>query len=338
MSEDEASNTSQEPNKSLTKRYLKMKHYIGIDVGKFELDVYDGACHCTYENTEKGITQMLNHLKKTYPKEDIFIAFEATGGYEEKVSRQLAAALIPFKRLHPNKVRHYGKALGYLAKTDKIDARLIRKFAQEQALEESDRLPDEKITELKGLLGRREQLLDEKTRETNRLDKLANPAVINSIKKHIDWIDEELKNLEKQIKEDVKKDEPIRQQVKLYESIKGIGILTATYLTAHLPELGKIENESLSSLVGLAPMNCDSGKKLGKRTVQAGRAQIRRVLYMAALSAIKFNPDIKEFYDRLKKKGKLFKVAITAAMRKLILVVNSVAKRGTPWQATRVSR
>lgn len=320
---------------SLNQEVYKMKYYIGVDIGKLELDVFDGASHFKYSNTEKGIKQFIKEIKKS--KLNKLVAFEATGGYEKNFSELLSASSINFRRVHPNKVRHYGKALGYLAKTDKIDAKLIRMFAENQNLEGTDKLLDEKTAELKDLLGRREQLLNDKIRENNRLDKYPSRSIASSIKKHIKWIDEELKNLEKEIKAITNANENLKEKINLYKSISGIGQLSAAYLATHLPELGEIENKSLAALTGVAPMNKDSGKKSGKRTTQAGRAAIRRVLYMASLSAIRFNKDIKIFYDRLIKKNKLFKVAITAVMRKLIIIVNSVAKRGTPWQADKIS-
>jgi transposase len=312
-----------------------MKDYIGIDIGKYELDVFDGHQFYKYTNDEKGIKKIILKLKNDTLK-NTFVVFEATGGYEKLLTKLLSQSNIPFKRIHPNKIRHYAKAIGYSAKTDKIDSKLIWVYASNQKLEKPDILMDEEDSEIKELLGRREQLLADKVSESNRLDKLANPVIIKSIKKHIKWINKELEVLEKSLNELIKKNAKIQEKIKLYKTIKGIGSLTAVYIATHLPELGAIENNSLAALVGVAPMNRDSGKKKGKRAVQAGRSKLRNVLYMAALSAIRFNNDIKVFYQRLMNKGKLFKVAITAAMRKLILMANSVARRGTPWQATRV--
>lgn len=308
-----------------------MKPYIGIDVGKKELDIFDGKAHSKSTNTEQDISTLLKKIKNHYPTETV-IVFEATGGYEQLLSELLSAADIAFKRVHPNKIRHYGKAIGYLAKTDKIDAKLIWKYGSEQEVEEANHLLSEDAARLKALLGRREQLTDDKVRELNRIDKRANPVIITSIKKHINWIDDQLKDIEEQIKQQIKDNQNLKTKVDLYKSIKGIGELTASYLASYVPELGNIEHNKLASLIGVAPMACDSGKKKGKRSINAGRANVRKVLYMAALSAIRFNKDIKVFYQRLIKKGKLFKVAITAVMRKLIIIANCVANRGSKWQ------
>jgi transposase len=308
-----------------------MKQYIGVDVGKRELDIFDGKSHFKCENSAQGISALVKKIKSNYPAGTV-VVFEATGGYEQLLSESLSTANIAFKRAHPNKIRHYGKALGLLAKTDRIDAKLIWKYASEQELEEVNHLLDEETANLKALLGRREQLIDEKVREFNRLDKHANPIITESIRKHIDWIDEQLEDLEKKIKQHVKANENLITKVALYKSIKGFGEITAAYLTSYVPELGDIDHNKLAALVGLAPMNCDSGKKTGKRSIQAGRANVRKVLYMAALSAIRFNKGIRIFYQRLINKGKPFKVAITAVMRKLIIIANSVATRGTKWE------
>ena len=315
----------------INRKGLTMKQYIGIDIGKFELDLFDGKNYFKFKNTENGINEIIKYLSKE-DKNNLFIIFEATGGYEQKLGECLSKADIIFKRVHPNKVRHYAKSQGYHAKTDKLDAKILKLFGESQKLEYGDKLLDEKTAELKALLVRREQLLDDKSRETNRIDKIANPVIRGSLEQHIKWLEIEIKRIEKQTKDFFKETPVLQETVKLYQSIKGIGFLTAAYLATHLPELGKIEHAQLSSLVGVAPMNADSGKKKGKRSIQAGRASVRKVLYMAALTAVRFNKDIKEFYDRLRGRGKLFKVSIAAAMRKLIIMANSVAKRRTPWQ------
>jgi transposase len=308
-----------------------MKQYIGVDVGKFELDLYDGDKYFKFKNSAEGIKELITQLG-TENRNNLFVIFEATGGYEQMLGELLAESNIKFKRVHPNKVRHYAKSLGSLAKTDKLDAKLLMMFGEGHALEQADKLLGKETAELKALLVRREQLLDEKTREINRIDKIVNQVVKKSLERHLEWLETEIKQLEKQTKDFFKQTPALQETVKLYESIKGVGFLTAAYLVTHLPELGKIEHAQLTALVGLAPMNADSGKKKGKRSIQAGRAGIRKVLYMAALSAVRYNKDIRAFYTRLRSKGKLFKVSIAAAMRKLIIMANSVAKRGTPWQ------
>lgn len=309
-----------------------MKQYIGVDVGKSELDVFDGNTHSKYKNTTQDISLFAKEIKNTYPS-DIIVTYEATGGYEQELSEILAKEKVTFKRIHPNKIRNFGKALGYLAKTDKIDAQLIWKYSTTIQPEEANHLLSEDVSKLKALIGRREQLTDDKVREKNRLDKLIIPAAKESIKKHIEWIEKELKEIESQIKKHIKDNNTLKVKVKLYQSIKGIGLLSAAYLISYMPELGSIEHNDAASLAGLAPMNSDSGKKKGKRSIQAGRASIRKVLYMAALTAASHNTDLKEFFQRLMSRGKLFKVAITAVMRKLIILANCVAKRGTPWEA-----
>lgn len=307
-----------------------MKQYLGVDVGKYELAIFDGKTYYTYKNTAEDI-QLFAKKIHSY-QQVVIVAFEATGGYEQELSEILAKENILFVRLHPNKVRNYGKAIGYLAKTDRIDGKLIWDFASKTNQVPTNHLLSEDVSNLKALLGRREQLNNDKIRELNRIDKKMNPQIEKSIKRHISWIEEELKDLEKQIKQHVKNNEPLKSKIKLYESIKGIGFVTAAYLTSYVPELGNLEANKIASLIGVAPMNNDSGKKKGKRCITAGRANVRKVLYMAAVSAMQFNQQMKEFYQRLIGRGKLPKVAITAVMRKLIILANSIMERGTPWQ------
>jgi transposase len=307
-----------------------MKQYIGVDVGKNQLDIFDGKIHATYENTSQKIDSFIKQIKKTY-EYDVIVLFEATGGYEQDLSESLAREGIPFRRVHPNKVRNYGKALGILAKTDSIDAKLIWMFGKNMEVEQANHLLSEEIAKLKAILTRRDQLIDEKVRELNRIDKLLDTESKQSIHRHVEWIDEELKIIEKRLSLHIKNHKEIKSKVSLYRSIKGIGKICAPYLVAFLPELGQLEDRKIAALVGVAPMNKDSGKRKGKRTIQGGRANLRKILYMAAVTASWANKDLKPMYEKLMSKGKLFKVAITAIMRKLVLCANTVAQRGTPW-------
>ena len=307
-----------------------MKQYIGVDVGKNELYTFDGMSYECYENNFSNIKLFIQHIKEKHTS-DVIILFEATGGYEQLLSELLAEDSIPFKRIHPNKIRNYGKALGYLAKTDSIDAKLIWKFGNNLNIEEANHLLSEEISKLKALLTRRDQLLSEKVREQNRLDKRLDITVEESIRSHIRWITEELKCLEKIITKHVKDNKELAAKIKLLESITGIGKVASRYLVSFLPELGQLDDRKIAALVGVAPMNNDSGKKKGKRSIVGGRANLRSVLYMAAVTASWANKDLIVVYQRLMGNGKLFKVAITALIRKLLVYANCVVSRGTPW-------
>jgi transposase len=310
-----------------------MKTYMGIDIGKYELEIYHQKQRFSVKNTQSGIRTLIHYLEKleSYP----VIAFEATGGYERPLKSNLKKKEYRYCMLHPNKVRALAKAKGLLAKTDKIDAELIAYYAEIMNVENDEATEENQA--LKELLKRREELMAEKNREGNRLDKEYLPLIVRSIKKHIRWLEHEINEIEKQLKK-CTDDTVQRNDLDLLISIPGVGELTAYHLLAYLPELKYALPGELAALVGIAPMNRDSGRYSGKRYIQGGRAFLRKALYMAAVPSVRFNPDLKDFYQRLRAKGKPAKLALVAVMRKLLLIAASILKRQEPWQETAPSR
>lgn len=310
-----------------------MKLYVGIDVSKHTLDIYLNNRNVSVENTVSGVADLVKQLQKQQNENNEIglIACEASGGYERLFVRELQKQEFPVHVAHANKVRAYARAKGLLAKTDKIDAQLISEYARVMTPAADEKLLSESAEILGELLKRREQLHDQKQREQNRLDKEYLLTVIKSIKSHIKWLEEEIEAIDKQIKEQ-QAHINLKPAMELLISIPGIGNLTASYMLAFLPELGKLDHKQIAALVGVAPFNRDSGLFRGKRFIQGGRAILRKILYMAALASIRWYTEMRLFYQRLRKQGKPAKVAIVAVMRKLIIVLNSIMKRKTPWQ------
>jgi transposase len=305
-----------------------MKTIIGIDVAKNELVIFYHEKYFTIDNTEKSISLWFDMQQVNANNIDL-VAFEPTGGYERVLKMYLIKRAIPFCMPHANYIRAFAQSTGQLAKTDKIDAKIITDYASIMNLKPTTKTQD--YEELKGLLDRREQLINMKNQDKNRLENEAQKRCIRSIKNHIKWLEKEIDLIETEIKNYVDSDEKIKKQITLYQSIPSIGWLTAIRIYVDLPELTLSDERSVTALVGLAPMNRDSGKIQKKRHIYGGRNKVRKALYMAVISAIRFNSAIKLFYKRLKQKGKSTLVAIVAASRKLLLIVQSVAKRQTPW-------
>lgn len=309
-----------------------MGNYIGIDVSKATLDIDWLGSAQSVENNLSGISKLIERLKNLCTTNDLALVIcEATGGYEQKIVQSCHQAMLPVHVAHANKVRYFAKSQGLLAKTDKLDARVLTSYGRLlKPTPDSLQLTDntKKIGEL---LKRREQLQADKKRETNRLDKISNEFILDSINEHIKWLDKKIKETEGELAQ-LKKAEDVNDAHDLLTSIPAIGTLSAHYLLSSLPEIGKLSHKAIASLVGVAPFNHDSGKGQGKRFIQGGRGRLRQVLYMASITAIRFNPDLKIFYTRLIAKGKPTKVAITAVIRKLLTMANSVMKRQTPWE------
>jgi transposase len=314
-----------------------MELHVGVDVSKKTLDVYINDIdkkEYDFENNQAGIEKFLGVLKALQLKDhDIqLIICEATGGYEKLLSDLCHFNNFPIHVVHPNKVKSFAKATGTFAKTDKIDAKILNQFARVfQPTPDQISLSPELET-LRALVIRRQQLLEEKNRETNRLDKGIGVVARQSIEKHVRWLEKALHAIENAISKQVKNNPKIQESVELLESVPGIGILTAVILLVELPELGQIGDKQLASLVGVAPMNKDSGTKSGKRSIRGGRSFVRKILYMAALTSSRFNPDMKKFYQGLRARGKVAKVALTAVLHKLLILLNSIARRRTPWE------
>ncbi len=316
---------------------VKMELFVGVDVAKTHLDIHiDGIEKedLRLENSRTGIESLIKTLQGLQQKEDIIrlVICEATGGYERLLSMMLRAADLPIHVAHPNKVKNFAKAIGKFAKTDKIDAKILSEFARVFKPNADACVLTPELETLQALFLRRQQLLDERTRETNRLDKSLLNVLRESIEKHVKWLKNEIEVVEKLIEEHIELQSMIKKSVALLTSVPGIGTLTAISVLTGLPELGCLEDKKLAALVGVAPLNRDSGKTVGRRFVKGGRNSIRKSLYMAAISSVRCNPDMKVFYQRLRQKGKAAKVALIAVVRKLIILLNHVVRRQTPWE------
>jgi transposase len=302
---------------------------IGIDVGKYELVIYWNAQYFTVRNDEKDIEGWFKKHRLALQKVGL-IVYEPTGGYERKLQKGLDMHQLPYRRVHANHVRAYAKAAGIAAKTDQIDAKVLAEYAERMEL-----IPKPVIAvapELKALLTRREQLIEMRKQERNRLD-TCDALLAKWIEKNIKQLDKQLEDIEDGIKNFIKGDPEVKKLLELYSSIPGIGRVTALQLVVDLPELLEENDKVLAALVGLAPWNRDSGTKIGRRQTRGGRIRIRGLLYMAALVAARFYPEMKAFYTKLKQKGKATKVALIAVAHKLLGVLRSVAQRQTPWVA-----
>jgi transposase len=308
-----------------------MKYVMGIDVGKAELVIYAFGNYYTISNTKKDINLFLKKQEAILKRLDL-IVFEATGGYERCLRDCIIEKNYPYHLAHPNNVRDFAKSEGYMAKTDKLDAKVIALFGEKSGKAVAEKsLPEASVQQIRSLLDRREQLLGENTREQNRLQLIEDKYLKASIKRHIKWINEELKRIDEEIKNKEKHSPEIHEKIVLLKSIPGVGDVIAQTIIGYLPEIEDCDEKSIAALAGVAPMNKDSGKCRKRRKIQGGRSAIRRVLYMGALTATRHHAEIKVFFERLRLKGKPYKVAITAAMRKLLIMIQSVLKRGTPW-------
>ncbi len=303
--------------------------FIGIDVSKAHLDiaVRPSGERKQVANDSEGIAELVAWVGSLKPT---LIVLEATGGLETAVTAALAAAGLPVAVINPRQARDFAKSIGKLAKTDKIDAEMLARFA-EAIRPEVRVLPDEQTLQLQAVLVRRRQLIDMLVAEKNRLP-LTHATVKPRVKEHIAWLEAELEQIDQQLHDLLQASPLWREKEDLLRSFKGVGPVTATTLLADLPELGYLNRKKIAALVGVAPFNCDSGKLRGKRAIWGGRACVRNVLYMAALSASRHNPVIQPFYDRLIKQGKLHKVAIVACMRKMLTILNAILRSGIPFQ------
>lgn len=305
--------------------------FIGIDVSKMMLDVAQWELEAVerYANDAEGIATIVNGLE-AQPSITLIVV-EASGGFEQALVSELAAVGLPIVVVNPTRVRNFARALGQLAKTDKIDAQVIAHFAQ-SIRPEVRPLADSDQQFIKALVTRRRQLIDMQTAEKNRRSSI-NPTLLSRLEKHIAWIAAELAEIESELEEWIDNNTHWRETRVRLESVPGVGMVTSFTLLAELPELGTLSRQKITALVGLAPFNRDSGRFRGRRHIFGGRSDVRSVLYMAALSGIRYNPALKTFYDRLIANGKLPKVAITACMRKLLTILNAIVRDGSLWRA-----
>lgn len=305
--------------------------YIGIDVSKNWLDVHvnPGAQSFRVEYTSAGLDELVARLSE---QSDGLVVLEATGKYETVAAASLAGGGFKVAVVNPRQVRNFARATGRLAKTDALDAEVIALFAE--ALKPEVRpLRNEDEEQFNELLARRHQLIEMLVAENNRLKGVSSRRVGRAIKAHITWLKRALKQADDDLSGAVKSSPVWRAKDILLRSVPGVGKVTSMALLAGLIELGNLSSKQIASLAGLAPMNRDSGRMRGKRTISGGRAPVRAALYMAALSATRCSSQLAPFYKRLIEAGKPFKVAIVAVMRKLLVTLNAVIARGTPWVA-----
>jgi transposase len=309
---------------------LKEELFLGIDVSKTSLDMaqWEKNQVTKYENDIGGITTIVEELS-TLPAV-VLIVVEASGGFEQTLVGELAAGALPVVVVNPTRVRNFARAKGQLAKTDNIDARVIADFAQAiRPKVRSLNTADQQL--IKALVTRRRQLIGMQTAEKNRRTSI-NTALLPRLEKHLEWLGTELQEIDEELDDWIDKNSSWRETRSRLESVPGVGPVASFTLIAELPELGALSRQKIAALVGLAPFNRDSGRMRGRRHIHGGRADVRSVLYMAALSGIRYNPVIRSFYNRLISRGKLFKVAITACMRKLLIILNAMVRDGTYWQ------
>lgn len=313
----------------------RLEVFVGIDVSKHAWDVcmLPAMVRRSFPASEEGLAAILELLRQ-HPA--TLIVLEATGGYERRLAAGLQDAGCEVAIVNPRQVRDFAKALGRLAKTDRLDAEVLALFAQKIQPRPCEKCP-EKRAELDALVARRRQLLQLRTMERNRLHMAEYQLTRKSIQKVSDVLQKQIDQLDAAIAKRIESDDDWRQKAQLLESVPGVGAVTSATLVAELPELGKLNRQAIAALAGLAPFNCDSGQYAGQRKVRGGRASVRTALYMAALTGRRFNPILKRFADRLQAAGKSAKLILTACMRKLLTILNTMVKNNTHWNPKLVS-
>jgi transposase len=303
--------------------------WVGIDIAKrhFDVAVWPGGQTCRLTYDEEGLAQLLEWLKQW---DHCFIVLEATGGLERRVAGELIEAGHQVAVVNPRQVRDFARGQGQLAKTDRIDAFVLARFAQ-QVQPRTREKTSEKQVELAALVARRRQLKTMTVSETNRRETAQASRAGRSIDNVLRLLRKETTEIDEAIAKLIASDDTWRDQTQRLKSVPGVGPATSAMLVAELPELGRLNRREISALVGVAPYNHDSGKLRGKRSIWGGRAQVRSALYMATLSARRCNPVIRAFATRLKQAGKPFKVILTACMRKLLVILNALVKSGQAW-------
>lgn len=301
--------------------------YIGIDVAKGELVIYiEGHGGMACPNKVRDVTALAKKLKKLSPA---LIVLEATGGYERLAVGVFAKYELPYAVVFPRRVRQLAHGLGIISKNDEIDARVIARYGR--IAEIRPQPPQtEQMAGLQALNTRRSQLIEMRLAEQCRLES-SHGSTRRGIKRHITWMEKEIAAIETEIKQTIEQDKELNEADERLRSVPGVGPVLSSILLSELPELGRLSNKQIASLVGVAPFPRESGKSGGRRFCKGGRNRVRRVLYMAVISAVRYNPLIKQFYDRLCSKGKLKKVALIASARKLLSILNSITKNKTIW-------
>ena len=306
-----------------------VESFVGIDVSKDTLDLHiepgGETIHLAYD--DQGIDEVCRRLAEVLPS---LIVMEATGGLETRLASELAAKALPVAVINPRQARDFAKATGQLAKTDRVDAKVLCAFARAirpavRALKSAD------ARELDDLVSRRHQLVDIRVQETLRLATASSKALQKSLKTHIAWLDKRIGKLDHDLKDRLQSSDAWKVKDDLLRGIPGVGTVTSMTLLSKCPELGQLNRREIAKLVGVAPLANDSGTHRGKRFIWGGRADVRAVLYMATVAAMRCNPAIKPFAQRLKMAGKPAKVVIVACMRKLLTIMNTMIKTNTPW-------
>jgi transposase len=306
--------------------------FVGVDVSKATLDVYrpDTKEFLKIENTDEAISQLCSQLEKK--KRQVMVVMEGTGGYEYLLVKHLASHKLAAAMFNPRRVRDFAKGIGLDAKTDPIDAKVISRYAEVVVPKPMATKSDHELKH-SALVARRSQLLELINQENNRLKQSWDDDAKQSIRDVLEVLKKQLKNVDSLLSKMLAKDTANARTIEILQSVKGVGTVTISTLIAELPELGKLNRGEVAKLVGVAPINRDSGTKSGKRFIGGGRGQVRRVLYMATIVAIRHNATIRAFYIHLKSKGKESKVAIVACMRKLVTIINLLVKSNQTWQA-----
>ena len=304
--------------------------FVGIDVSKDRLDVHIRPSGQTVaaQRNDTGVEQLVGELRQLAPT---LIVLEATGGFETTVAAALAGAHLPVAVVNPRQIRDFARATGRLAKTDALDAQVIALFA-ERIRPDPRPLTDADSQALAELVARRRQVVEMIGMETNRLHQVRNPRVQRMLRATLKTLTEQLAELDRDIDNTIKRSPIWRAADDLLTSVPGIGDVTAHTLIADLPELGRLDRRRIAALVGVAPINRDSGQMRGKRTIAGGRSDVRNALYMATLSATRWNPVISKHYRSLVERGRPKKVALIACMRRLLGILNAIVRTKTPWQ------
>lgn len=307
----------------------KAKSFIGIDVSKqmLEVAVHDQEINFHCANQDRAFPPLIAELIALRP---VLIVLEATGGCETAVTNALHRAGLPVVVVNPRHVRHFAKAIGQLAKTDRLDARVLAHFA---AVIRPPLRPikSEGAQQLDALLARRRQLVEMMAAEKNRRRLVSSPEIQEEIDEHINWLKGRIKALDQQVTQQLKRSAAWLRKNEVLMSVPGIGPVVTLACLAELPELGTLNRQQISTLVGVAPLNCDSGKLRGTRHIFGGRVHLRSLLYMAALAGVRCNPVLREFHQRLLTRGKPFKVALVACVRKLLSIINVMVRDNTLW-------
>jgi transposase len=304
--------------------------FVGVDISKNQVDVHvlpdNQAFSCS--RNQKGLRSLVKSLKEISP---VLIVLEATGGYQNLVAAELGGALLPFSVVNPARIRNFARAIGKLAKTDAIDAYVIARYGE--AIKPQPQVyPSQDQIAMKEHLARRRQLVRMCTAEKNHLLTVSTVSLRARIERFVQTIEDEISEIDNELDGMIKTDPDRFDKDRLLQSVPGVGPNTSRTLLADLPELGTLNRQQIASLVGVAPMNRDSGLMRGKRKITGGRPSVRNILYMATVASLRFNPRIAPFYRRLRESGKPPKVAIVAAMRKLLVMLNAILKSKTPFE------